>query len=709
MLRAAVVALCTGSALASQMKYELFPYDSVAEADAVHVVGNARFTVLTDSLIRMEYSNGAHFEDRPTLAVVNRKTAVPKHSVAQIGQGIVITTERVNLTYIPGSAGFDTANQLTVVAVGDSTFKTWNHGETSFTDDMNLRGTYRTLDGKGVVPVDCKNSKLLHCEWGLMSRNGWALIDDTGVPVMDDDDWWTDESGKMLNNSNDEDIYLLAHSHRYMDALKDYTSIGGHIPIFPRSNHGAWFTRWLYYTSNDVVHVINEYQNNGMPLDIMVLDMNWHKKNDWSGYSWDKHLFPYPKDFTDFVHRHGLKLAANLHDATGVGSWEDKYPEMCEKLGLDPSKPPGPKGIPFTLTNKSYVNALEDIVLKTIEDDGMDFWWIDWQQGENAAGTGQDGARMKMNPTIWTDKMRCTDSIRRCAQGGDCTNKRGVVHARWGGLGNHRYQHGFSGDVAGLQWDNLAFQSYFSATASNVGWGWWSHDIEGPGTDNEMYVRWLQLGCVSGIMRSHDRGMSAGGCQKYPDNNDCPHVRPYNTPLLFRDIHREALVMRVAMIPYLYTQTKAGYDVGLGLTRPMYYYWPEEDMAYPASFTDNLGKESTTRQYMFGDSILASPVTVASNCDSSIGTLDSPCGVTSQDLWVPPGAWVEMHSGVVYTGPATIQKTYSLYEIPMYAKAGAIIPTIPVRTGDTIGLASRQYTELEFSVCTLYTKIEGQL
>ena len=130
----------------------------------------------------------------------------------------------------------------------------------------------------------------------------------------------------------------------------------------------------------------------------------------------------------EYLHSNGVNVAANLHDATGIGKWEDLYLEVCQNMGLDPSNPGGPKGIPFTLTNKTYVYALEDIVLRAIENDGMDFWWIDWQQGESAGNTGQDGPREKMNPTIWTDKMRVTDSIRRCKVSGgkDCTNKRGL-------------------------------------------------------------------------------------------------------------------------------------------------------------------------------------------------------------------------------------------------------------------------------------------
>ena len=698
----AAALLLSSVANAAPMQYELLPYDGTANPAAIVIHGKARFTVLTDSIIRMEYSESAKFEDRPTLAFVNRKTAVPAFTKHVTGQTLNIATATVNLTYTPGMGDFGTAKTLRADPIGASTFKPWTYGQTSATDSGNLRGTFRTLDGKKNETVSCTSGgKKYHCEWGLISRTGWAFVDDSGVPVMDGDDWWTDSKGVMLKSPASMDYYLFAHSHRYLDALKEYTQVGGKIPIFPRNNHGVWYTRWFDYANVDVMRVVEEYQSNGMPLDIMVLDMNWHKKDDWSGYSWDKNLFPIVTDLPDFLHKHGITMAANLHDATGVGKWEDRYLEACKYMGLDPSNPGGPKGIPFTLINKTYVNMLEDVICKPIEENGMDFWWIDWQQGESAGGTGQDGPRLKMNPTIWTDKMRVTDSIRRCKQTGYCTNKRGVVHARWGGLGNHRYQHGFSGDVAGLTWANLAYQTYFSTTASNVGWGWWSHDIEGPGYDHEMYTRWLQVGSFSGVMRSHDRGMSGGGCAKagFPTiTTDCSNVRPYNVPLMFRNANRAALVGRSQLLPYIYTQTKVGFEEGLGLTRPMYYYWPEEAHAYPVNMDANLGQEYSTRQYMFGDSILAAPVTAPSNCVSTRGPMQEPCGLTEQTVWVPPGSWVEKHTGNVYTGPKFVTRHFALDDIPLYVKAGAILPSVPVVVGDSVGIASRQYSTLEFSV-----------
>jgi len=139
----------------------------------------------------------------------------------------------------------------------------------------------------------------------------------------------------------------------------------------------------------------------------------------------------------------------------------------------------------------------------------MDFWWIDWQQGGDAGGCaeGVDAA----NPTIWLNKLRLTDKARR-AESGEAS-KRSMVLARWGGLGNHRYQVGFSGDVDEVAWDRLAFQPYFTATAANVGFGLWSHDLVGPSdSDGEMFLRWLQWGAFSPIFRTHDRGMSSGAC-----------------------------------------------------------------------------------------------------------------------------------------------------------------------------------------------------
>lgn len=377
---------------------------------------------------------------------------------------------------------------------------------TSGNDPGNLFGTYRTLDGTDNPTMNCTENKKDHCVFGLVSKSGWAVIDDHDTPILDCDDWWSND-GSFYKHKSSVDLYLIAPERDYPAALKDFQTIAGKIPIHPRYSHGVWWTRWFNMLDIDVFEQIDQHIIHSLPLDVLILDMNWHQKNDWTGYTFDKNLYPDYEFFLAEIQKIGLAIGANLHDASGIHSWEGLFDTASDAINHDKKSP-----IAFDISNKTQtLTALEDIVLKDLEDKGMDFWWIDWQQGES--GHGVPGG--KFNPTIWTDKMRCTNPKRQAVAAGKSNSetKRGMVLARFGGLGNHRYQVGFSGDVKHLSWDDLAYQPYFSATASNVGYGFWSHDIEGPGGDHELYTRWIQWGAFSAIMRHHDRGMSSGGCK----------------------------------------------------------------------------------------------------------------------------------------------------------------------------------------------------
>ena len=319
-----------------------------------------------------------------------------------------------------------------------------------------------------------------------------------------------------------------------------------------------------------------------------------------------------------------------------------------------------------------------------VNDKLVDFMWIDWQQGGDAGGmTGG-----KQNPTFWLNHLRCTDRHRV----GD--DMRALVLARWGGLGMHRYQVGFSGDVAALTWADMAYQPYFSATSANVAHGFWSHDIVGPSDDLELYTRWIQIGAFSGIMRSHDRGGSAGGCNNNPGGAlwtpGCWLVEPWNLHNTYFEANRAALQMREELVPYIYSAQRAAFDTGVGLIIPMYYLFPEIEAAYAM---DGLGNNV---QYMFGRAILFSPVT-APAAAYAFGP-----GLAAKTTWLPPGAWSDATTGQLLTAPAGAGAqhagTYRLEQIPLFYAAGAVIPYLPLRSLPVIGLAAQQYTFLGFKI-----------
>ncbi|HSG48861.1 MAG TPA: TIM-barrel domain-containing protein, partial [Longimicrobiales bacterium] len=212
------------------------------------------------------------------------------------------------------------------------------------------------------------------------------------------------------------------------------------------------------------------------------------------------------------------------------------------------------------------------------------------------------------------------------------------------GLGSHRYQVGFSGDAAST-WDILKFEPEFTSTAANVLYGFWSHDIGGhlPGpVTPELYTRWIQFGALSPVLRTHTT--------KNPD----AERRIWAYPPEHFAAMRAAMRLRTELVPYLYTAARAAHDTGVSMLRPLYYHWPEEDAAYT-----HMG------QYMLGEDLMVAPVTVPA---------DSATGLATVSLWLPPGDWVEWGSGARLRGPAQVVRTYLLDEIPVFARAGAVIP-----------------------------------
>ncbi len=417
--------------------------------------------------------------------------------------------------------------------------------------------------------------------------------------------------------------------------------------------------------------------------------MDWHRKNDWSGFTFDEHLYPSAEDAMAYLKALGLGITVNIHDASGVNAWEAQFPALVAALGLDPATT---TKVPFNLVNSTVTYAVEDIVLgDLVNKKFVDFMWIDWQQGGDAGGmTGN-----KQNPTFWLNHLRCTDRHRA----GD--NMRALVLARWGGMGMHRYQVGFSGDVAALTWANMLYQPYFSATSANVAHGFWSHDIVGPPDDLEMYTRWIQIGAFSGIMRSHDRGGSAGGCNNNPSDAGaywtpgCWIVEPWNVENTYFEANRAALQLREELVPYIYTRQRAAFDSGAGLILPMYYFFPEDAAAYAMD-----GVSTATVQYMFGPSILFSPV-VTPATPYSFGP-----GLATKTTWLPGGAagasWYDTTTGKVLNVPAGpgVQHagTYTLAQVPLFYVAGAVLPFLPLRSLPVLGLASQQYTYLGFKI-----------
>jgi len=617
----------------------------VADPRAVVTIGNARFTVLTPQLIRMEWAADGRFEDHASLVFLNRRLPVPKFTRQRTGNTLTIDTGALHVVFRDGGANngrFSAAN-LSIALTLDGKRVVWHPG---MLDTGNLQGTARTLDR-------ARGSELMApMESGLLSRNGWTLVDDSHRPLFDSDNFSFTRGEKspwpwaMLRPAGDRlDWYFFGYGHEYKQALSDFVSVAGRIPLPPRYAFGAWWSRYWAYSDQELNQLVRGFHQNDVPLDVLVIDMDWHLNHSqlealheadpsgqtlgWTGYTWNPLLFPDPGAFLEHMHHDGLKVTLNLHPASGVQPWEKPYPAMARAMGIDPATR---MYVPFNIASKKFAQNYMDILHHPLEKEGIDFWWLDWQQGDKTSLPG-------VNPTWWLNYVHFTDQERE--------GKRPLLFGRWGGLGNHRYQIGFSGDTISV-WDSLAFQPWFTATAANLGYAYWSHDIGGhmPGVVNpELYTRWVQFGVFSPILRTHTT--------KNPD----AERRIWTYPEPYSSIMRDAFHLRYALEPYLYTEARRTYDTGVAFLHPLYYEWPEADDAY-----------TQKNEYVFGSQMIVAPVT---------HPVDAGTELASESVWIPQGNWIEVPTGRHFTGPQQITRSFSIDEIPVYVRAGAIVPMQP--------------------------------
>eukprot|EP01084_Bolivina_argentea_P279647 478099_1 len=683
--------------------WDIKKYNGTANPSSIVIVNNkARFTILSENLIRLEYSNNGKFEDRPSVTAVNRYTSkTPQFTNSTSGDITTITTKYLTLTYKQNTGSFNPKSlsikgQFPAYNNLQFEYKPSAASNSIFNDNSwsnNLFGTLGSLDeSNGTVPLNCTLQKerkqaTAACYWGVIGRQGYALIDDTKQSMLQTDGNWL-SCCPYIQNNNQQDYYFFGHGLDFGSALKDFQLISGTIPMLPRYALGSWHTRWYDYSDLSIRQIIDIMVSTEIPLDVFVWDMNWHlnfnAEKPWGAYTWNPSLYPDPNITQSFIKSLGLRSSANIHDNSGICTYEQFYSQAAAALNVTNGN-----NITANFSDENYVKVLEDIVLKPIEESvdnnynhGFDFWWIDGANGIYYSGVSSE---------LWSNYIRSTDHLRR----GE--NVRGMVLSRYGGYGTHRYPVGFSGDVdfhpndgghyngLGHTWSSLDFEPYFTTVAANVGQTW-SHDILGAAQDYELNTKWIQMGALSMIMRIHGAGKTQGNC--VDTATGCPLIDIWTHPFRNMDIERKVLQFRSELLPYMYNSTY--YDTylnGINLIRPMYYEYPMEENAYIST---------NFSQYMFGNDIIIRPVTDKSG-DGGIFNL------TKQSIWIPNinknDCWYELNSGRYFNDNAIMIRWFDLSEVPIYIRCNSVIVKQPFDKNKLLGRADKKYYDfLRFEI-----------
>jgi Glycosyl hydrolases family 31 TIM-barrel domain/Glycosyl hydrolase family 31 C-terminal domain/Domain of unknown function (DUF5110) len=653
----------------------LAPAGAAAAGPAIVRDGPARFEVITPTLIRLEFAADRRFENRPTLVALRHRLATPAFSAGTRNGRLVIRTARLTLRYTRDGKPFSEHNLELVMGIHgrrvvvhprfppppgpppeppnpptrtqapanpDPNPGPRTHG--------NLGGWARGLD-------DQEQPVPLHD--GLISRDGWYLLDDSREPLI------TRAAPGFASRPERtgayQDGYLFGYGHRYARGLRDLRALSGAAPLLPRRAFGNWYSKYWPYSEADLRALVPRFHSERVPLDVLGIDTDFKAPPSrfssvadgvlgrdprfpyaWNGWDWNRDYFPHPSAFVAWLHSQGVAVDLNVHPS--IGDRDAHWPETQQRSGgliagstscnyfmADPAEKCGVFDWAGPRDRDAYFR-----LHRQFERDGIDFWWLDWCCDESRArvpGLTED---------TWINRLYAQRSRAR-GRRWPAFSRIGASYWSYfgdqepGAFAEHRQAIHFTGDAAAT-WPILDFESRFTAAEGNIGLPYVSHDIgsfKGKHLDDDMYVRWVQLGAFQPINRLH--------------SNHGDRL-PWSYPGRAGRIAADFLRLRSSLVPYLYTLARRAHDRGLPMVRGMYLRWPEQEGAY-----------SHDRQYMLGDGLLVAPV-------------GSPGDPATKTVWLPPGAWVDLFTGERRRGPRAVHLSVPLGRMPVFARAGAIVP-----------------------------------
>lgn len=543
-------------------------------------------------------------------------------------------------------------SSLRVTSVGGSG-GSWMPGAAN---PQQLNGTYAEL-GCYVDAMTCLASYWeQRMKLGLVARAGIVAIDDSTTPRLVDGaavdaivpQW---HAPATLNTS---DVYIHGYENDYTGFMKIWAQISGSILLPRRSALGVWYGRYWPVSEGDQEEILGNYSSLHLSISGLMLDMDWHieppkssKCLSWGQYVWNNTLWPTPTNFTARVHAgqtplgHPIDLSLNVHPQTGIDLCEPSYPTFASRMGIDPSTN---ETVPCDMGNATFARALYELILSREELRGSDWWWTDYF---GCAAVSLAPA----NPLLWTNLLWTQFNALRFP------SSRPMLLSRNGGLGTQRIPISFSGDT--IQHEaTLDFLIQTTPTASNALIPWWSHDvggfdirpINGPGDADPtnftaclLLLRWYQASVTFPIFRQH-----------------CDHCerRIWLFPSVFAYL-ADTLHLRAALVPYIYSAAHKYASAGVPIVRPMYWASPNSDDAY-----------SYTRQYLFGDDIVAAPISTV-EWSGNGGAADN---TTAKEVWLPPGAWASWDGSMIYQGPAVVSAVSAFNSTPLFVRGGALLP-----------------------------------
>ena len=626
-------------------QFEIHQKKSQADDKCVYQGANYRITVITERVVRLEYSKTGNFVDAPTQLIETRDLGYPEFRVNQDSNYIEIVTRYFKLSYFKKQP-FEGPKvnpmkylKITLLSSDKDRQRDWYY----------LHPEARNMNGN-MVGIDVPANKILNR--GLYSLEGFASIDDSKNMILNPDGTFSKKEEGYI------DIYVFMYDKDFKQALLDYYKITGFPALIPRYALGNWWSRNTNYNDEKLDELVKNFEKKKIPLSVLLLDNDWHYRNVGkrkdlkTGYTFNKTLFVDPKKTIDKLHKKSIKVALKINPTEGLFPHETGYLDAIKELGIENNKI-----ILFDPLNPKLLNIYFKDFLYPLEALGVDFFWSDYVGNDNLT-------------KLWfNNHYLYLDS-------GKNPSKRNLLLARSPIYAAHRYPILYGGSSE-ISWDDLKKLPSMYMNAANIGVSWWSHDVGGNHggiEESELYIRYLELAVFSPILRFH----SARG--KYYKKE------PWLWDPKTLSIAQDYLRLRHRLIPYIYTEAYNYTTEGTPLVQPFYYnyLWTYDDPLYK-------------NQYYFGSQLLVCPITTKK---------DVVMNRTIHKFFIPDGVWYDFTTGKKFPGNKKYTSFYKDEDYPVFAHTGSIIPLSNRSNYNNTSIATDMEVHIFPGVSNTYTLYE---
>ena len=574
------------------------------------VSGDLRLQLLSETLVRIESKGPKGFEDRDSYTVVNRDNWGDKvaYTATKTDDALKIATESYTVV-LPANGG---AGDVTVENAQGETVYTYlglTYTNVYLPSPSEELSSWYFTDSARVIPSDLGYSP-----------------NDTDVPLQGWD-----------YSNNATDIFVFLPDGSYQTFMKDFVSLTGQTDMLTLKAFGFWQSRYHNYTDQELLEMIDTYQEKGYAVDILCVDTNWRDSSGASlgiGYDINTESFPDMEAFLEQAHAKGVKICFNDH------------PEPVKGTN--------------NILDKNEVNYRNE-KLTLLLAMGVDYWWYDRNWGVTVNTIDDTHSRMAagMYAYQWITQ-KYLESITDIGEYAQRTlikaNSDGIEHGSniyASDLIGHRYAINWTGDTYS---DELQKEIETAIMAgAEMGLPYVGTDLGGhyDKDSSELYARWVQYCALSAVFRTQSNGCDESGAVPNESADD-EHARdgggrmPWKFGELGEEVFKTYQDIRYRLLPLYYSLGHDNYNTGLPIMRRL-------DIKYPKYAEANRNDE-----YLLGDYILLAPIS-------------EDTGNDSREVFLPEGTWIDVWTGTRYAGPNTITVTHDIKTSPIFVREGALI------------------------------------